>query len=44
VHARPVHGPAQADDDVVLGHGVAVLVDLFLYWKTLCINTRNSSC
>ena len=28
VHAGAVHGAAEADDDVVLGHGVAVLVDL----------------
>ena len=30
VHAGAVHGPAQSQDDVVLGHAVLVLVDLQL--------------
>jgi hypothetical protein len=28
VDAGPVHGPSQADGNVILGHGVLVLVDL----------------
>ncbi len=42
MHTWAIHGPPQSHDNFILGHGVLVLVDLFLYQTMLSINTLNS--
>ena len=44
VHARTVHGPAEAQHEVVLGHAVLVLVDLRKTSDTRMSSMRCSLC